>query len=273
LSNDRDRLSSELRRLREAAGVSGREAARKTGLSQSRLSRVERGAFMPTEEEVRALCELYRAPAKLRRELLAVARALQEERESARVILQRGAWRMQERVRQIEEASAHIRTFQPVVIIGLLQTPAYTRQVFGQSVSDNDLEEALNVRAARQQLLHSGRDFTLIMTEGALRWNLGGPDVMVPQLEYLAEATTMPHVRVGVIPWTTAAPLPPLHAFHLYDSRAVIVGTRTATAVITDSRDVVDYEKAFMELERVASFGAAARDVIDRVARDFRSID
>lgn len=252
--------------------MSGRQVAAKAGVSQSRLSRIERGAFMPTEGEVRALCKLYAAPAGLRRELLGIAQDIRAESTSARVVLQRGAWRMQERVGRIEAASAQVRSFHPVVIAGLLQTDAYMREMFSVSMPGDDLDALLRSRAARQQLLESGREFTLLMSEGALRWNLGGPAVMVPQLEYLADVTNMSHVRLGIIPFTAVAPVPPAHGFHLYDSRAVVVGTLTAIAIVTDSRDVDDYDKRFVELERVASYGAAARDAIDRVASDFRTI-
>lgn len=252
--------------------MSGRQAAARAGLSQSRLSRIERGAFMPTEAEVRALCELYGAPAKLRRGMVAVTRDIREEQASARVVLQRGAWRLQQRIGRIEQASGRIRSFHPLVVAGLLQTPAYMREVFRQAASNEDLDELVRTRTSRQQLVRSGRELTFLMPEGALRWNLGGPEVMVPQLEYLAEATAMPQVGIGIIPFSTTSPSPPLHGFHVYDSRAVIVGTLTATAIITDSRDVADYERQFAELERVASFGAAARDAINRVANDFRGM-
>jgi transcriptional regulator with XRE-family HTH domain len=241
-------------------------------MSQSRLSRIERGAFLPTANEIETLCGLYNAPANVRRELLGTVLEANEERSSARVVLQRGAWRMQDRIRALEENSRRVRSFQPVIIVGLLQTSAYMHRVFGGPFGDADSASAEAARRKRQQLLHSDREFTLLMSEGALRWNLGGPSVMVPQLEYLIEVTRMPNVRLGIIPWFTAAPLPPLHGFHLYDSASVMVGTLTATALITDARDMADYQNKFDELEHVASFGDDARSAIDRVAQDFRGI-
>lgn len=265
-----DDLSAELVRLREQAGLSGRTAAAKAGLSQSRLSRIERGAFMPTVDEVHQLCRLYRAPADIRRKLVGIAEDLRDESASARVVLQRGAWRMQQRIGRIEQASARIRSFQPAFVAGLLQTPEYMRGAVGRHEPD----EAPQARIARQEILSSDRQITFVMTEGALRLNVGGPDVMIPQLEHLADLAASARHRVGIIPTSVAVPAPqlPMHAFHLYDSRAVIVATLTATAIITDRRDVADYEKAFDEWERLAVFGDAARGVIDRIAEDFRSL-
>jgi hypothetical protein len=55
---------------------------------------------------------------------------------------------------------------------------------------------------ARQQLLDTDRTFELLMTEGALRWHVGGPLIMAEQIEHLAPADEKPNVRVEIIPWT-----------------------------------------------------------------------
>ena len=64
----------------------------------------------------------------------------------------------------------------------------------------------------------------------------------------------------------------PRHGFHLYDSDAIIVGTESGTATITDGADVARYEKMFAQLEAIASMGAAARPVLDRIASDYRDL-
>lgn len=269
----RDDLSATLRSLRKDAGLSGQKAAQQSGLSQSKISRFENGVLMPTADEVDALCRLYRARADTRRSLIRVARDIREESTSARVVLQRGAWRLQQRIGRIEAASARIRSFNPSFMIGLLQTRPYIRAMFDDVADDDEeLEQTVEARVERQELLQTGREFTLLMTEGALRFNLGSDSVMREQLEHVEEATHLTNVHVGIISQTTPATIPPLHGFHIYDSRAVILGTLTATAVITDSRDVRDYEKHFTELEELASFGADARAVIHRVAHDFSEL-
>ena len=81
-----------------------------------------------------------------------------------------------------------------------------------------------------------------------------------------------PHVRVGVIPWTAPAAVFPLHGFSIYDERAVIVGTRVATAFLTDPLDVAEHVKLFGELEALAAWGAVAREHLGRIAAEFRSL-
>ncbi|MGH3907826.1 MAG: helix-turn-helix domain-containing protein [Pseudonocardiaceae bacterium] len=265
-----DELSATLRRLRHEAQLSGIEAAKAAGLSQPKISRLETGKQVPTATEVEALCRVYRAPARTRKQLLVVAHDLQEEQVSARVMLQRGAYRMQERIGRIEAASRLLRSFHPVVVIGLLQTPGYIRGLIGESLPDDELEQIVAARKDRQRLLDTDREFVLIVTEGALRWHVGSPAVMIAQLQHLAEATRRRNVRLGVIPWTRPVQAGAIHGFHLYDRRAAIVGTETATAIITDPRDIADYETCFTTYEALAVYDADARQVFDRLSDEYR---
>jgi hypothetical protein len=142
----------------------------------------------------------------------------------------------------------------------------------GGDITGDDLERCIAERLDRQRILDSGRDVTLLMTEGALRWQAVGPAVMAAQLDHIAEVSDRPHVRVGVIPWTAPAAVFPLHGFSIYDERAVIVGTRVATAFLTDPLDVAEHVKLFGELEALAAWGADAREHLGRIAAEFRSL-
>lgn len=268
-----DELSATLRRLRQDAQLSGIEAARAAGLSQPKISRLETGKQVPTTAEVEALCQVYGAPARTRQQLLAIARDLREEQVSARVMLQRGAHRMQERIGRIEAASALVRTFHPALVIGLLQTPGYIRAMLDESLPDDEVERIVAARGERQRLLDTDREFVLIMTEGALRWHVGSPAVMIAQLQHLAEITRRSNVRLGVIPWTRPVRAGALHGFHLYDRRAAIIGTETATAIITDARDIADYETCLATYEALAVYDADARQVLDRLSDEYRTLD
>lgn len=265
-------LSQSLRALRAEAGLSQAEAASRAGLTQAKVSRAETGSFLPTVKNVISLCRVYGAPADTERELAQMTRELREASTPARVVLQRGGWRMQQRIGSLETAAERIRTFTPAVIIGLLQTRAYISALFGGSLPPADLERTVEARLERQRILRTGRQFTFLMAEGALRWNMGGAHVMAGQLDHLIEVSRQPNVKIGVIPWTTPATVPALHGFTIYDRRAVLLGTQTATAIITDRRNVADYEAHWGELEPLAGWGDAARSVIARAAADYRSL-
>jgi transcriptional regulator with XRE-family HTH domain len=265
-------LSEALRTLRKAAGLSGAEAARRAGITQSKISRAETGLFLPNVDEIRSLCRIYNAPAEARQQLLEMARELTEGTTPARVVLQRGGWWMQERIGKLEAAASTIRTFTPAVIIGLLQSPAYIDALFGDSLPAEERKRTVQARLDRQMLLQTPRQFSFVMAEGALRWNMGGGAVMVEQLKHLTEISHRENVRLGVIPWTTPARVPAVNGFTIYDSRAVLIGTQTATAIITDQQNVRDYEAHWAELEPLVSWNDDARSVISRIADDYRKI-
>jgi transcriptional regulator with XRE-family HTH domain len=214
-----DWLSATLRGLRKAAGMPITDVAASLGTSTRRVSNIETGRFVPREDEAKALAGLYHAGAATRRQLVEVVRALRSEPARARVTMSRGAWKMQRRIAATEAASARIRAFHCSIVLGLAQTPAYARAVFadGGDITGDALDRCVTERVARQAILNTGRDITLVMTEGALRWQAAGPAVMTEQIDHLAEISY--RVRLGVIPWTAAASVFPLHGFAIYDSR------------------------------------------------------
>jgi transcriptional regulator with XRE-family HTH domain len=270
-------LSDLLRRLRKAAGLNGHEAAARAGISQSKVSRFENGIYVPTEAEAGRLAQVYNASGDDRARLVAMARDLVPEQTPARVVLSRGAAAFQQRIGRIERASEHVRSFNPAVVPGLLQTPDYARAIFaaGDILGDpvGDVDGAVEARMQRQELLaESGPKFTVVMSEGVLRWQAGSPQAMEEQLRHIEEVQKNEQVRVGIIPFSTAVRVFPLHGFDIYDRRAVIVGTETATALLTERADVEAYERLFTELEQLASFDDAASSTLARVASEYRAL-
>ena len=268
-----DKISTTLRDLRASSGLSGVRAAAMTGMSQSRISRIESGVFVPKPAEIRSLCRLYDAPTAVTRELLRAAADLRAEAGPARLVIRRGdARKLQERIARIEADSADIGVFQPALIPGLLQTPDYMRAVFadGGDITADDLEGSVRARMARAQILDSDRAFTFVMAEGALRWQASSSTVMAAQLDHLAGIAV--RLRIGVIPWTRPANVFTTTGFSVYDRRTVLLGTRSGTSFITDPRDVADYLRLFDALTDLAVFGPEARSVMAATAEAYRAL-
>lgn len=251
--------------------MSGSEAARRAGLKQYTLHRTESGLRAPTVQEIAALCKVYRVDAETRGILQAIARDLKEGVVSTRIIFQ-NPQKHQERIKRIEQASSLIRSFQSSVVIGLAQTPAYARVMMGERHTGAVVDELTGSRVDRQKVLEDGRRFVFLHTEGALRWHMGGPEVMAEQMDHLAALANRPNVRVGVIPWHRPVEIPSRHPFHIYDMHTVIVGTELGTAFIGDPVAVRDYDRRFSELESVAVFDDDARAELRRIATDYRGL-
>lgn len=267
-------LAGTLRALRTAAGLSGAEAGARAGKSQPWISRFENGRLVPSPDDVRLLCRIYRADKATRDRLVRLSHDIRDEAPPARVVMHRAAGRMQERIGRIERQSRRVSTFAPLVVPGLLQNADYARALFatGDEMPPEQQVAALSERLQRQALLHEGdREFVFVLAEGVLRWQLGSPAVMAAQLDHIVAMSRLPAVRVGVVPWKVAADAAPMSGFDLHDHTVAIVGTETATAFITEPADVEAYVLLLRALEKVAVFGDEARGLLGVAATDYRS--
>lgn len=245
-------------------------------MSQSKISKIERGFLLPSVEDVDTLCGVYGVPDSDRPGLLALVAGLREE-SSSRVILSRGVADLQQRLGQLETSVVVTRSFQPLMVIGLVQTAGYMRCVFGipdsHELSPDEIDDSVAAREARQRVLGSpDKRFIFIMTEGALRWHAGSPAIMAEQVRAIADASKRPNVSIGIIPWTTPVTQFPRGGFHLYDDDAVMVATDAATAIMTSAADVATYVEIFSDLQRSASFGDEARGHLARIADDYERL-
>ncbi|MGH3998524.1 MAG: DUF5753 domain-containing protein, partial [Pseudonocardiaceae bacterium] len=165
---------------------------------------------------------------------------------------------------------AEVRSYNPVMVLGSVQTPAYAATVFGTSEDDPLVRD--RIARQREMLADQRRRWFLVQTEGSLRWQARSPGIMAEQLEYLIELSRAPNVDLGVIEWRTPVEIFQNTAFHLYDEAAVVIGTRDGTAIITDHTRLADYRGLFDELADLASFGDAGRHTLQRIADDYRSL-
>jgi Domain of unknown function (DUF5753) len=126
-------------------------------------------------------------------------------------------------------------------------------------------------RLDRQTLLDdTAHRFTLVIAEGVFGWRAGSREDMADQVERVADATRRENVRVGIIPWGTRATRFPLHAWDIYDRRAVSYGTVDATAILTEPRDVEKYAILFDTLASSAVYDDEARALLADIAHRYR---
>ncbi|MFI5735546.1 helix-turn-helix domain-containing protein [Kribbella sp. NPDC051587] len=264
-------LATVLREFRRRAGLGGLEAARRAGVSQSKISKLENGLLRASPEDVRSLCDVYGVSADERENLVGLASDLKSSSRLSRVVMTRGAARLQHHIGQLESKATLLRSYQPAMVPGLLQTRAYASLVFGAGLADEERDAAVDARSSRSSALDDEtKEFRLVLTEGALRWQAGNPQVMVDQLDAIITASRRPNLRLGVIPWTTPVEVFCTHAFHIYDSAAVLIGTEIASAILDSSGDVTVYDELFDRLDHVSSTGDDARRELLRIRSDYQ---
>ena len=121
----------------------------------------------------------------------------------------------------------------------------------------------------RQEILYRpDKRFHFVLTEAALRMRLCPPEVMLGQLDRLVSFSALPNVRLGIIGFRTRYATSPWHGFWLYDQDRVMVETYSAALTLTQPQEIELYGRVFDELAAVASYGRAARAIINAVGEE-----
>jgi transcriptional regulator with XRE-family HTH domain len=195
-------LGTQLRRLREARGITAQQAAKAIRASESKISRIELGRNAFREVDIADLLSLYGVKDVAEREqMLALASQANQP----------GWWHSYQDVLPtwfqayigLEESAECIRSYDSQFVPGLLQTEEYASAVIELGeFSLEETERLVVLRKERQKRFTSGglRLWTLI-DEMALRRPVGGPDLMRGQLQYLLEVSDRPGLTLQYTPY------------------------------------------------------------------------
>jgi Domain of unknown function (DUF5753) len=125
------------------------------------------------------------------------------EARSWRLVNRLGLAPRQHEIAELEQSAHAVRVFQPVMVPGLLQIADYARPVMEMAYTAGpDIAAAVAVRMERQTILyHQHKQFEFVVTEGALRWRPGPPDMMRAQLDRLMSAASLPNVTLNLVPF------------------------------------------------------------------------
>lgn len=267
----RDRTSELLLEIRQGyrhpdgrTGLRQVDAAALSGLTQSKITRAERGQFTLHSDEAAQYGHALNATPDQRRELVELCSAVKADTVSGQTRIIRRAAEIQRRIRLLETQSRVIRSWQPTIVPGLLQTWEYT-----VALDEWTPDEAWAVeRRGRLALLDDpDKRFEQVLSEAALRWIVGSQKVMNGQLRHLVELSERPNIDVAILPFGQTMVPPPEGTFHLYDSRAAQVATDIGPAFPTERPDLDAFAATFRRLSEAAAHEAEARTLIERVAR------
>jgi transcriptional regulator with XRE-family HTH domain len=208
----RRRLAAELRRLRDESGLSIGDVAERLDWQASRISRIETRQLGVTAPDLRRLLDVYGVEDHGYRNRLS---------DLARRANERGWWQSYPRhvipseygdLITVEAEAATIRSYQPEVVPGLLQTAGYAHAVIRagrKSDTAAEIDRRVEVRLERQHVLTRADPppprVHVVLNEAVLRRRVGGPEVMHEQLEYLMTERDRANVTVQVLPFDTGA--------------------------------------------------------------------
>lgn len=189
----RVRFGAELRRLREAAQLSQAAVASRLDCTQTQVSRLEKATRTPSKSDAERLDRLFGTP-----DGVSFARLYQ------RIVAQPGGpvW-FRSWAEEIEPTARVLRSWDPLLIPGLLQTEAYARHLFSQApqITTDEVEERVQARMRRKRVL--ARDnpplILVLIDAGVMGRKVGGAEVMRDQLDHLVEVVQMPTVSIQVV--------------------------------------------------------------------------
>lgn len=200
-------LGARLRVLREESGLSRTEAGAAIGVSRSKISRLEHGRTGSKRRDVDALLGLYGVVGEAER---GIVRTLAEQANTP------GWWHPYADVIPpwlhdylgAEQAADVIRGYEVQFVPGLLQTPAYAREVVRLGHPDAtsaELDRHVEFRMRRQQVLDrpAPPHLWVVLDEAVLRRPLGSRSVMREQLDHLAGMARQPHITVQLLPFAS----------------------------------------------------------------------
>ncbi|MFG2027405.1 helix-turn-helix domain-containing protein [Streptomyces sp. NPDC048825] len=270
------RLGAELRKLREAAGLKGREAAAALGTDSARLSQIESGIVGMSENTVRRLAANFACTDQKLVEAL-VAMATDRTRgwwEEYRGLLPTPFLDIAE----VEHHATHRHDVEFLHVPGLLQTEDYARAVFSYRVPeppDAELELRVRHRMQRRAVIESPTaiPYEAVIHEAALRIRVGDRAAARAQLASVLELSEMDHVTVRVIPFD-------LDGFAGATNAMMYVGgtvTKLDTAVrdaphgvafIDSEAQLGAFRTLFRKVETVSLEPTRSRDFIHKLAKE-----
>ncbi|MER7840981.1 helix-turn-helix transcriptional regulator [Streptomyces sp. NPDC096040] len=195
------RLAVELRRLRDAAGLTAREAAALLGVTAPAISQIESGIAGVSEKRLRRLASNYSCTDQ---ELIDALAAMATDRtkgwwEEYRELLPTPFLNLAE----LEHHATFLQEVQFLFVPGPLQTEDYARAVFSDRVPELPAEDVeLRVRHRMQRAAAAAETpYEAVIHEAALRIMVGDRSTSRAQLTHVLEASEAEHVTVRVIPF------------------------------------------------------------------------
>ncbi|OMI33314.1 helix-turn-helix domain-containing protein [Streptomyces sparsogenes] len=272
-----ERLGTELRKMREAAAMTARDAARLLGVDPAKVSHIESGRVGVSEERVRRLAAFYSC------DDTALVDAL-----SAMTYEQRGEgwWEAYRGVlpasmldlAEMEHHATYLHTIQITHVPGLFQTQDYARTVFSFTfprLPQAEMEARLGFRMERQKILlrDEPQPFEAVIHEAALRMRFGGRKVARAQLEHLRELCERPNLTLRVIPFRVEEPIGSGHAMYYTGGPVpqldtVQIDTAPGVSFLHAEPHLRKYRTLFEAVKAASLSCDASRDLLDSIVRE-----
>jgi len=256
------------------------DVAKKLYCSPAKISRLENGRRGAQIDDVRALATIYGLTLRQTRELLALA---QDVRSEPSWHLAEASASVQKYV-QLEAVASSILWAEALIVPGLLQTSGYTRALLTTNLpiltEAQPVENWVALRPPRQRRLAQAPVLRLdaILDEATVRRAVGGPDVMLDQVNHLLHLARLDNVNLRLIPFHLGAHPAmegPIVILRFREEQrlpdCVFVEGLIGTMFFEDHPSVAPYTHAFELLAGLALSTAASQEFLLAVADEWRA--
>jgi transcriptional regulator with XRE-family HTH domain len=277
----RRELGALLRALRNEKGLTVEQVAEHLLCSPSKVSRMETGHGIATPRDIRDLCDLYDVTDEAERDRLTSL---------AREGKQHGWWQPYDLPYStyvgLEAEATSIRTFQPSVVPGLLQTEEYARAVHDAAdpepqiteLTPEVVEQRVAARLRRQRLLTevNALGFSAVLDEAVLHRVVGSPAIMKAQLGHIVELAALSNVTIQILSFGAGAHPAPGSMFNILTFNAAVPDVVYAEGLagwiyIERPEDVSRYSRVFGRLSDMALTPGQSLGFITKVRRGYAS--
>jgi transcriptional regulator with XRE-family HTH domain len=272
------RLARRLGSLRVRAGLSLNEASDKLAWSRGRLNRFEANQWrQPDPSHVRDLARIYGTSAVENAELEdLVSRARvrvwwhEPDKERDKVFSNEFAG--------FENDAARISVYMPLVLPGLLQTPAYARALLAIGPTSSQWQErALQARLRRQQILDradgTAPRLVAVITEASLMYRWGSQQDRQAQVAHLAAMSRRPNVELRLLRFADGlhpGMISPFNTFGFPDDEdpsVVYLENDFGIQEVTKAEEVSAYQATFARIRDAALAPAATATHLDTLSK------
>lgn len=262
-------LGSQLRELRESAGLSLRALESLVGMSNAKLSLWENGHRLPSLGDLEKVLDKLDVDGDVRERLL----GLRQSASDTPGRIASGEPSIGPQLAQLidyEERAARIVYWAPLLVPGLLQTSAYTRAVMTKV---SNAEPRVKLRAGRQNILTRRRnpcELHAIIDSEVLTRPVASSDVMIDQLHYLLEMAQRPNITLQIVSSTWPGYHPglagPFELIEFPTARPVVhLEHHRSSLTLWEEEDVKAFVAASGMIQKAAMTPAESAGVIEDI--------
>jgi len=257
--------------LRKSQHMTGELLGTKVGLSQSKISKIEKGyPPLPDHNIIENILNILNADSTVRQQVeLCYTQA--SESNDLRHVRYYSHYNTPHYYLNLEKNASSIKIYTQNVVPVLLQTIDYRSAGIARFITPKQSGSALikDINLRQDLLWDEEKHYTFLLNEAAL-YTYFDIKSQLTQLDRLERLASSSHLAIGIIPTTKGLIVYETPNFAIYDNKKVLIAIGGSEMEIKESGNVSQYIHAFKELCNKAHFGQDAIKLI-RAASDYFS--